>query len=395
MIAFISTRFRQLPIAGSRKTRSRPKKSSHFYLGAVTVLAVTGHAYVMLFPALFLTGILSIYASITAAEPIDIMAVIAWAVIAIIAGLVSFRALQFKPTRPVGLALTNDKVPELFTLVHEIRSQHKRPAIHRIVVTGNYDIDIVRTPKWALPFQLSNTLLIGLPVMQSLSPRQFECLLAGRIGQFSMRDNLLTNWLYQQRAIWSQYRAAYRTQKGFGVEPLKLFFAVYTPFYKSVSTRAARQDKLKADSYAMQLYNDEEVREMITADSLCRWFLNKQYWPAVYKMAAADTKTPPAPHTKMAPTVYTNINGGKLQSFMAKVAEYTPPSNSTEPCLQSRIENIGHEKARMASPATKTAAAEYLGGSLKNVIALVDKLWQKNYLEKRKRQRTTTAKSAT
>lgn len=389
MIAFISARLRQLPIAGSRTTRSKLKKSSRVYTGAVTMLAVAGYAYILMFPVLCLAGILGIYTSVTSAESIDVIAAIIWLVIVLISGLVSFRELQFKPTRPVGLTLTNDKVPRLFSIVHEIRSQHKRPAIHRIVITGNYDIDIIRTPKWALPVRSSNTLVIGLPVMQSLSPRQFECLLAGRIGQFSMRDNALANWLYQQRAIWSQYRVAYRTQKGFGVEPLKWFFSLYAPVYKSVSIRAARQDRLNADTYSMQFFNDEEVREMITADSLSRYYVNKQYWPAVYKVASANAKTLPSPHLKMAAAVFTNMNGDKLQSLMAKAAKHPASPGSTEPSLQSRIENIGHEKARMGTPARETAAAHYLGNSLGSVITLVDKLWQKSYLEKRKRQRTT------
>ena len=385
MIAFISTRVRQLPRPGFLN-RSFAETFPRLYLGIVTLVAITGYAYILMYPVLFLAGVIAVYSSLTSSGAIDYPRLITWAVVVLVSGLVSYRSLRFRPVYPVGLAPSGDKAPELFSLVRQLRSHYRRPAIDRIVITGNYELDIVRTPRLALPVWLSNTLVIGLPVMQCLSPAQFECLLAGRLGQFSMRYNRFSNWLYQHRAIWQQYRVSYRRQSGFGVEPLRWFFAAYAPFYSAVSIRAARQDRLSADTYSMQLFNDEQVREMITADSLCRWYIDKQYWPAVYKLASASPKALPAPHMKMAAAAYTQLNGEKRQSLMKKAAGHTPSSKDTAPSLSARIKNIGHDKARMGSPASETAAARYLGNSMKSVIVLIDKLWQKSYVQRRKRQ---------
>ena len=385
MIAFISTRVRQLPRPGFL-SRSFAETFPRVYLGTVTLAAIIGYAYVLMYPVLFLSGVIAVYSSLASSEAIDFARLIAWAVIMLISGLVTYRSLRFKPVYPVGLAPSGDKTPELFSLVRQLRSHYKRPAIDRIVITGNYELDIVRTPRLALPVWLSNTLVIGLPVMQCLSPAQFECLLAGRLGQFSMRYNLLTNWLYQHRSIWQQYRVAYRRKRGFGIEPLRWFFAVYAPFYSALSARAARLDRLHADTYSMQHFNDEQVREMITTDSLCRWCVDKQYWPAVYKVASANPKALPAPHVKMAAAVYTQMNGEKRQSVMKRAASYTPSSKETVPSLHARIENIGHDKARMGTRTSETAASRYLGDSMKAVITLIDKMWQKSYLQRGKRQ---------
>ena len=393
MIAFITSRIRFLPKPGSI-TSTLTARFPRCYLGLATLLALFGYIYVLMFPLLILTGIMAVYESIEFREAVDWQTVIAWTAIIIVAILVCYRSLQIKPALPVGLTVTNDKAPELFSLVQQLRSHYKRPTIHRIIITGNYELDIIRTPRFALPVWLSNTLVIGLPVMQSLSPRQFECRLAGRIGQHSGQHNLLTNWLYQLRQIWPQYKLVYNRQKGFGTEPMKWFFAIYSPLYKTASTQVARQEELNADTYAMQHYNDEEVREMITADSLCRWYLRNQYWTSVCKAASTDTKTLPTPHIKMAAAVYTSMSGEKLQSLMTKAIRHTPSSRDTVPSLQSRIENIGHDKARLGRPATKTAAAHYLGGSMNGVISIIDKLWQKTYLQKRKQQHRQKQKQA-
>lgn len=374
---------------------SLTKSFPRFYLACVTLLALFGYLYVLLFPLLVIAGILNIYESVAVSAVIDWQSALTWLAVVIVASLVSYRSAQFKPAPPVGLTLTEDKAPELFALVQQYSIHFKRPLIHRIVLTANYELDIVKTPKWALPVWSSNTMIIGLPVMQCHPPKQFERMVARRTGQFSKRDNFLTNWLYQLRSIWQQYRVSYGKQKGFGIEPLRWYFAVYAPFYAAVSVYAARRDELIADSYAMELFNDEEVREMITADELCRWWLQNQFWPAVYKIASVETKSLPTPHTKMAAAVHASMSPERLESLMVKFIKEKSLSKHAKPSLQSRIENIGHNKARMSKPVAENAASRYLGSSMKGVIDLIDKLWLKTFLEKRKRQHQQKQKQVT
>ena len=362
-------------------------KFPRFYLGCVVLLALAGYAFVLLFPLLVLTGPLNIYNEIAVNDITNWQSVFIWLAVVIAAALVSYRMTQVKLKTPIGLALVEDKAPELFKLVQQHRNYFKRPEIHRIVITADYELDIVKTPMWALPVWSTNTLIIGLPVLQSLSPKQFECVVARRIGQFSKRYNPLTNWLYQLRSIWRQYRLTYSQQKGFGFEPLKWYFAAYAPLYATVSRYAARLDDLNADTYAMEIFNDEAVLEMITADALCRWYLHNQFWPAIYKIASIETKSLPTPHTKMASAVHAMKNGERLDSLIEKVYKEKPHSSEAIPSLQERIKNIGHEKPHMKQQTTENAAVFYLGSSAKAVIDVIDKLWLKSFLEQRKRQR--------
>jgi hypothetical protein len=283
--------------------------------------------------------------------------------------------------------LSEEKTPELFKLAQRHTSYFKRPEIHRIVITANYEVDIVKTPMWALPVWSTNTMVIGLPVLQSLSKAQFECVVARRIGQFSKRYNPVTNWLYQLRAIWQQYRVIYSKQKSYGFEPLKWYFAAYAPLYTMVSLYAARLDELNADSYAMEVFNHEDVLEMITADALCRWYLQHQFWPAVYKIASVDKKSLPTPHKKMASAVQALKNGEKLDALIERIYKGKPQPGDTTPSLPDRMKNIGHDKPRMKNQTAGNAAEFYLGTSCKGVIDVIDKLWLKSFLDERKRHR--------
>lgn len=385
MIAFSSAR--ALLFKTNNFIESLIHKFPRFYISCVALVAILGYAFVLLFPLLVLAGLFNIYTALASSDVANWQAALTWLVIVLVAALVSYRSTQIKPKPPVGLTLAEDKAPGLFKLVQQHRSYYKRPTIHRIVITEHYELDIIKTPMWALPVWSANTMVIGLPVLQCLSPKQFECMVARRIGQFSKRYNPVINWLYQLRSIWQQYRVSYRQQKGFGIEPIRWFFSVYAPMYAMVSAYAAMQDELNADTYAMELFNDKDVLEMITADALCRWYLHNQYWPAVVKIASIDTKSLPAPHTKMSSAVHAIKKGERLDMLIDNAYREQPLSSNALPSLQDRINNIGHQKPRMEKDTTGNAAVFYLGASVKGVVDVVDKLWLKSFLEQRKHQR--------
>jgi hypothetical protein len=354
-----------------------------FYLALAVLAASVGYTYVLMFPVLVIMGPLNAYTALTS-DAINWVSVSTWTVVTIIAALVSYRITQFKSVQPVGLTLSEDKAPELFKLILQARETFGRPEIHRIVITSDYELDIIKTPKWALPVYSSNTMIIGLPVLQCHAPEQLACMIARRIGQFSKNHNPITNWLYQLRAIWHMYYLTYTKNKAIGTELLRGFFYIFAPFYDFASVIAARLDELRADSYAMEIYNDEVVREMITADTIYRWYLENEYWPAIYKIGEISPKTKPTPHAKMTVSLRNKLNTEKIAALTEDMMKIECTSNVVVPPLTIRLENIGHETPRMSQPEGDTAAMFYLGNLMDGVIDLIDKLWLKTLHDKRK-----------
>lgn len=363
------------------------QRFTRFYLGIVTLFAFMGYAYVLLFPLLVLVSLYNIHQSVVAGETLDWHTALTWTSILILAGIVCYRAARLKIVPPTGLTLSKDKAPVLFRQVNALHARYKRPEMRRIIITGKYEVDIIKTPRWVLPIWSSNTIVIGLPVLQSLSPEQFDCMLARRIGQFSKRDNLLTNWLYQVRQAWQQIQLASANDKATGIEPLKWFFALYTPFYSGISAYAACLDELHADSSAMQLYNDEVVRNMITVDALSRWYIEKRYWPAVYKITTLESNSAPSPHSRMAAAIRANLKGEKLPSLMAEMLQAERRWKDPIPSLRNRINNIGHNKPFVKEFTGVNAGVHYLGSSMDGATAVIDKLWKARFIDQRKRQR--------
>jgi hypothetical protein len=197
----------------------------------------------------------------------------------------------------------------------------------------------------------------------------------------------LSNWLYQLRSIWRQYLFACREQRPAGSEALRWFLSVYAPCYEAVSGPVARLDELEADSYAMELFNDELVREMISADCVYAWYLNQQYWPAVNKIVSLKSNTQLAPYSRLAEAVRRHFPDGDISGTLRAVLHHRTAWYEASASLEHRLENIGHATPATVIRNTMTAADVYLDKNKTGIVDLMDKLWMHDQLAERKKHK--------
>jgi hypothetical protein len=338
------------------------------YLLATTVLALAGHGWLLLFPWLVLAGISRAYEALTAQPAVAWSRLLIWSTVAAGSALVTYRMARYRPTLPAGVVLDREKATALFDLVDELGRHYRRPGIDCVVISGEFALELVKTPYCALPLWSMNTLVIGLPLIQGLSPSQFRCSLARRLGQFSKRRNPLGNWLYQLRQVWPQYVIAPRiTDPGF--QPVRWFFRFFAPLYERISRPAARLDELVADSYAMEVCSDEEMLDTISTETVCRLYLEEKYWPTYRKLTARVREIMPKPHAGMSSVLRAGLQGDRGQEWLKKAMEREPRDDDPMPSLAKRVENIGHRKPRMNGIAQESAATVYLDTAIESLEA--------------------------
>lgn len=358
-------------------------KYQRVYFGLVAVFALLGYLLSLLFPLLVITGFYQAIIILTTAETINWLDLAIWSGIVVISSIMSIRYFKYKPVTPQGLMLQADKIPALFKLVDEAHGHFKHPKIHHIVISPDYEMEIVKTPRWAIPVWSNNTLVIGLPVLLCLSPKQFECMMARKIGQFSKSQNLITNWLYQLRSTWSQYARAYSRQKSLDSQILSWLYTAFSSIYSAISVYVVRQEELYADNYAMELHNHEYVREMISADAVYSSFINDNYWPAMRKKLAINhpKASSISPYRQLIAALDTFVKGNKLNKLVNRVFADEPAWNSKAPSLTLRLQHITHDSPYLPERSEVSAADQYLGSALKSIIKLIDKLWLKSALK--------------
>lgn len=352
--------------------------SFNHYPGVFTALAVlvaiAAHAFLLLFPVLALLALKNLYQVITA-NAVDWIFMTIWLAIGSLAAYITYGFMQVKIVPPAGLILTRDDAPELFWLIEQATDSFVRPGIDRVVITCDYELDIRKVPLWFLPVWSSNWLIVGLPVLLCHSPEHIACMVNRRVGQFSRRYNMVTNWLYQLRSIWPMYRLGSDVQRINDAVLQGRPFSIFSRLYCFLTIVTARQEELNADSYAMQVYNDEAVREMISADAVYRYYLQKNYWPAVEKILAISSKTGLTPYAKMPAAVKNKLDEQKISEILSDLEQEEPTWKDDVPSLRKRLLNIGHASPSMQVNESDSAAKFYLGESADTVTEEIDRRW--------------------
>lgn len=366
-VAWRQSIFRMLGTHCQSLSESHPRA----YLSVAAIFGLVGFAYLLLFPCLAFISGHGLYEALITNQTIAWSHVLIWLVLGAISILVSYRIYLYRPALPAGIVLNKDAAPLLHQLVEDQLGHYRRTKVDRILVSNKFEIDILKTPKWALPICSTNTLVIGLPLIHCLSVSQFQCALARRLGQFSKRYNWLENWLYQLREIWPRYCDTAR-KYGFGYQLVGWFFVVYAPVYKVITMPAARLDELAADEYAMDLFNDEEVLDTITTQLMCDRYLADKSWPNSRKTAACREQTFKEFRLCMVSELRSGLQGDKPSKWLANILSVEEPWDAATPTLTRRVENIGHTHFRMVTNVTVSAASVFLDVVIGNVLDTIE-----------------------
>jgi hypothetical protein len=175
----------------------------NMYAGLVLLVALAGFAYLLLFPTLMLMGMwtLAAYAA-SGYSIVDIFFLAFWACVTCISAINTIYLVKIKFRDTEGVPVQSPVASKLHSLLNEFGHETRIPRIDRIVVSEQLSIDLVKTPVTPIPLWSSNTLVIGLPLMQCLSPDYFRCAVIRKLLQYSKHRHWLIKWLHQLRNIW-------------------------------------------------------------------------------------------------------------------------------------------------------------------------------------------------
>ncbi len=344
--------------------------------GLSIFIAVVGVSILAMFPYLLLTQPSELYDTLIKAETLKdwIDALIQLALIGIGAAFTwAIYKLKFSP--PTGLDVTEEKFPHLFKLIEELREDFGKPNISRIILRDKYEIRVIKTPRSHMPFLNTSTLIIGLPVLLTMSPLYFRALLARRIGQLSTQHTPVTTRLYFLNDIWAQFTISCKKSKNKVTKILSYFFQLYSPLYQTIVMPLIQEEELEADSYGMDLINDRDMVECIVYEEVVSHFLKNKFWPKIYHMAKR-TKTPEfMPYSQMTKVIKAGITDGEISEVIQAALKVDINHPAPEPSLPKRLNHLGHAKPLPPKKLNKTAADYYLGSSLAKIIQLFDKRW--------------------
>jgi len=355
------------------------EKLPQIYLGSVSIIAAMGYAVLLAIPLLTLISMLVLSRQISSMSAgIDIenlIAPVAWGGIGLYTGVLSWKLVRMKLPLPKGLMVKPENFPALQSLLQKYHEHFQVKPISRITLTERFELSVVYTPRFGLPFWSSATLCIGLPVLQCLSTKHLSCLLAGQIGQHAAPYSRWLHQLKKNQQLFKAYRQYFDRHRTWPTLPLRMFFRLYQPVYTAISVFTSHWDELEADRYSLEIDNGADVLEAMLNFIACQQFLQKRYWPEVHRRLQKDLPHKSLPHAHMSTIIRRALAGNKTSALLHEAFKTTLDGKEQTIPLKKRMENIGYDKLCTPAILIKNAAHELLGVDEKKIIDFMDKLW--------------------
>jgi hypothetical protein len=347
------------------------------YAALQVVVALIGYAYLLLFPVLLLAGFWTLGSYIMMEQPSgDTMNFISWTLITGIAAMVTIQLTKIKFFTTPGITLDAPMANKVHLLLDKFADETAIPRIDRVVVTEQLSIDLVKTPTMAIPFWSSNTLVIGLPLMQCLSPEYFECAVIRKLLQYTKNRNWLIKWLHQLRNVWCLYMNVLSKNVTLGSLPLAIFFKLYAPLYRELTTPIAHRNELDADLDTLQFVNDEDLLQTIETVIVTKIYLDQQYWPKIHKSLRENLEPEIQPYSNLEDILKEGLTTKNTKRWLDSVYENESHRLKAIPSLRARMHNIGRARIRIPERIQQTAAQVYLEHDYTTVVNGVNQLWK-------------------
>lgn len=283
------------------------------------------------------------------------------------------RSLWVKFEPPQGRALTPAEAAPLFAELRQQAQAMAAPAVHRVLLTTDFNASIVQLPRLGVLGWPRNYLMVGLPLLQALSPEQAAAVVAHELGHLRGGHGKFSAWVYRVSQSWGQLMDQLE-RDGTGTW-LGKFANWYVPRFNAWSHPLRRADEFEADAAAGRVTSPQAMGQALCALVVRDSAVDKLHWDAVTARIAAQPQPPTDAISRLLPVAKSARLDDATEGDLLKTALAADPDVfDTHPVLLERLRALGQEPAVPALPVT-TAAEAWFGSHLPTLAAELDKTW--------------------
>lgn len=340
-------------------------------------------AYAYLFGILF--GLFALTALIVvAALRLHVVAAIKFGIPLLVLDWIVLRSLWVRLEPPDGRVLGRDEAPALHAEIERVRSALGVERLHRVLLVDDLNAAIVQHPRLGVFGLHQNYLLLGLPLLQALSPAQFTAVLAHEFGHLSGNHGRFGTWIYRVRRTWGQLLASLE-EKGSGWSVVRWFFDWFAPRFSAATFVLARQQEYEADRRAAELTDARTAAATLVRLRLVSRQLDEDFWPAIDRRLALEPEPPEDMLAAQARLLAGGLDAARGRAWAAQAMLAPTDVDDTHPSLADRLRALdvpeaGAIEAALA-PAVPSAAEHLFGGALATLRAGFDAAWRETARE--------------
>lgn len=351
------------------KLEKQASANPKLYRFKVIMLTGLGFGYVALFLSLFLF-LMAISITMLADGNFTFGNV----KVLLLTGTLSFfiiKALIVKMEMPDGYYLQRDEAPKLFEMIDTLRLRLNTPQIDAIVLDSEFNASVAQISAYGMFGKKRNVLVIGIPLLTTLSQQQFTAVLAHELAHISNSDTALGARIYRLRMSWRRLLHSLEENEQFGTFIFKKFFQWFYPRFDAYTFAMARQEEYDADRSAATVTSSPSMGEALTVISVAAPYYYRDFYSELFE-ECAKTNSVPQPYSNFAEKFQLLSDQKASEYFNEQLAEESYMTD-THPCLKDRLSALGVEAELPVRQ--QESALDYFFAFPGRVISDFNKMW--------------------
>ena len=297
------------------------------------------------------------------------------------------RSLAVRLDAPEGIPLRENEAPALFRMVAEVNQQIDGPKIHRALVDASLNAGVVQNPRLGGLLGQRNYLVVGVPLMQALSPDEFRAVIAHELGHLSKNHGRFGAWIYRVRMTWALLLEALEEKRHWGSGLFRRFFAWYSPYFAAYTFPLMRAHEFEADRAAAEAAGPRPTATSLARLAFAARYVDQEYWPRIYEAVTSEPEPPRKAFSALAERLPSASAHRSAKAWFDD--ELAEPANGadTHPSLADRLRHLGCEPEEIFRAATsngaatgRTAAQIYLGERETALANQLEEAWRDSVL---------------
>ena len=175
------------------------------------------------------------------------------AIFCVVTGLTILRAIIPRRHRfePPGPEVTADDQPELLGEVRRVADEVGEPLPAAVYIT--HDLNAAVTEDRRLGRPAKRILLLGLPILELLSPAELRAVIAHEYGHYVGGDTRVGPWIWRTRATIGRTLGDLHDEESWGRRIIIKPFEWYTSLFLRLTNAVSRRQEFAADALAARV----------------------------------------------------------------------------------------------------------------------------------------------
>jgi Zn-dependent protease with chaperone function len=308
----------------------------------------------------------------------------------VLGGWAAGRALWIQLAPPQGRVVSPAEAPALHRAVAELRRRLRAARFDQVLVVPECNAAVMHRPRLGVFGWHRHYLLLGLPLLEGLTPAELTAVLAHECAHLSKEHHRSGQWIYRLRRAWDQEFEKLAKPRNAGEVSLRpvihKFVQWFWPRFNAYAFVLSRAHEYQADALAAEVAGLEAAATALMRIACHREALDRKFWPELWQETAALAVPPEGVFLRLSRTL-SQPDPGREPQRLEQALRAATTNADTHPCLTDRLRALGwsvgagnsHPAPPALPPVQPSAAEQLLGPALGAIRADVELAWRKEW----------------